>query len=177
MGLELVPLLAALSTLGALIGAGFTTYAEIFFTHAASDGEIDHHERKYLRRLFKGFAFGITLVLFSNIALIVLEYLVPSAPQAVLAAPFWTLQTLTLLIIFVGWLLSKRRIPWWLGSTAVLTAWWMLLFIDLGSFNTSGFLDLLFTYVLVTALVAGVLSYLRMYMRKLEPLAADQSNK
>ena len=173
MSPALIPILVALNTFGALIGVGFTTFAEIFYTHAVSDGEIDHHERKYLRHLFKGFTFGITLVLFSNLALIVLEYLVPDAPQAVLAAPFWALQTLTLLIIATGWLLSKRRIAWWLGSAMVLTAWWVMLFIDLGSFNTSSFLTLVFEYILVTGLVAGLLSYARMHMRKLEPLPLD----
>ena len=173
MSLALIPILAALNTFGALVGTGFTTFAEVFYTHAVSDGEIDHHERKYLRRLFKGFTFGITLVLLSNLALIVLEYLVPDAPQAVLAAPFWALQTLTLLIIATGWLLSKRRISWWLGSAAVLTAWWMMLLIDLGFFNTSSYLVLVFDYILVTALVAGLLSYARMHMRKLEPLPLE----
>jgi hypothetical protein len=170
MSPQLIPVIAAISTFGALIGAGFTTYAEIFFDHAVSDGEIDHHERKYLRRLFKGFAFGITLVLFSNLALIVLEYLIPDAPQSVFAAPFWAMQILTLLIIVTGLMLSKRRIQWWLGSATVITAWWMLLLIDLGYFNTSGFLDLVFIYVIVTALVASTLSFLRMHMRMLEPL-------
>ena len=175
MDLALIPILAALNTFGALVGTGMTTFAEIFYTHAVSDGEIDHNERKYLRRLFKGFTFGITLVLLSNIALIVLEYLVPDASQAVFAAPFWALQTLALLIIITGWLLSKRRIAWWLGSAMVLTAWWVMLLIDLGFFNTTGFLVLAFDYILVTALVAGILGFARMHMRKLEPLPLEHS--
>jgi hypothetical protein len=176
MGIELIPALAALNTLGALVGTGMTTYAEIFYTHAVSDGEIDHHERKYLRRLFRGFTFGMTLVLLSDLVLIVLEYLIPNAPQAVLTAPFWSLQILTVLILLLGWLLSKRRIMWWLGSAAVLSAWWILLGIDLGTFNSSGYLELLFNYVLVTALFAALLSFLRTYMRKAASLSARHTN-
>ncbi|MDR3546979.1 MAG: hypothetical protein P4M11_01655 [Candidatus Pacebacteria bacterium] len=170
MTTQLIPLLAILNTLGALIGTGMTTFAEVFYTHAVSDGEIDHHERKYLRRLFRGFAFGITLVILSNIALIVFEYLVPYAPESVLTVPFWSLQILTLIIIFVGWLLSKRQIQWWLGSSAVLVAWWLILLIDLGLLNAAGFFEIIFTYIIATILAAGALSYLRMHMRELEPL-------
>ena len=39
-----------------------TTFAEVFYTKASSDDTIDRHERKYLRRLFRGLKFGMVLV-------------------------------------------------------------------------------------------------------------------
>lgn len=176
MSPALIPILAAIDTFGALVGTGMTTFAEIFYNHAVSDGEIDHHERKYLRRLFRGFTFGITLVLLCNIALIVLEYLIPDAPTTVLLAPFWALQILALLILVIGWMLSKRAIPWWLGSSAVLSAWWILLLDDLGFFNAYSFLTIFFVFVLVTFILAGILTYLRMWMRKLPPLSIEPAS-
>jgi hypothetical protein len=166
MTLELISVFAALHTLGAFIGTGFTTYAEAFYTRAASDDRIDHHERKYLRRLFHGLTYGLVLVLISGTALIVLEYIVPDAPQEVLAAPFWFLQTLIYVIIFVGWLLSKDKTPWWFGSAAVVVAWWMMLLIDLGFFNSFGYVALILSYIITTFIVAGLLGYFRTWMRR-----------
>ena len=162
---SLIPFIAGLHTLGALIGVGFVTYAEVFYTKAASDGVIDHHERKYLRHLFQGLQFGMLLVLFSGIALIVLEYLVPDAQQEVLAAPFWALQTLTVFVIFQAYRLNEKKASWWFASAAILTGWWTILSIDLGYFNQFGYITILITYLLMTFIVAGVLGYFRVLMR------------
>lgn len=162
---SLIPLAGALHTLGAVIGAAFVTYAEIFYTFSASDGKIDHHERKYLRHLYRGLKFGLVLVIVSATALIVLEYLVPDAPQDVLLAPFWFLQTLTILILVYGWRLSKGREAWWIASAAILTAWWMMVAIDFGYLNSFGYVMLAMLYVLVTFIAAGILHYIRVLAR------------
>jgi hypothetical protein len=161
----LIPVFALLHTLGALIGAGTTLFAEIFYTKAAADGVIDHHERKYLRHLYHGLTYGMVLVLISASALMVLEYLVPDAPQDVLAAPFWALQLLTFSIILFSYFLSKKQIQWWIASAAILTGWWLMLAIDFGFLNTFGFFSILFLYIIATIIVAGVLGYLRVLMR------------
>ncbi|MBA3789110.1 hypothetical protein H0X32_01790 [Patescibacteria group bacterium] len=162
---SLISFFAAVHTLGALIGTGSITFAEVFYTKAAADGRIDHHERKYLRRMLRGLTLGILLIIISGSALMVLEYLVPNASQAVLTAPFWALQTLTLLIIIFANLLSKDFVAWWFGSVAILVAWWMILLIDLGFLNSYGYLVLLVAYLFMTFVVAGMLGYLRVVMR------------
>jgi hypothetical protein len=154
-----------LNVIGAMIGAGFVTFAEFFYTLAASDGVIDHHERKYLRHLYHGLTYGMVLVLLSGTLLVVLEYLVPNAPQNVLAAPFWMLETLILLVILFADGLSKEKIGWWLASPAILVGWWMILLLDLGFFNSFGYIVLLFFYVLAAGIGALILGYLRVLMR------------
>ncbi len=150
---------------GAMIGAATVTYAEFFYTVAAADGIIDHHERKYLRHLFNGLTYGMVLVLFSGMALIVLEYLIPDAPQDVLAAPFWMVETLTLLVILLADGLSKKKIGWWFASAAILVGWWMILLIDLGLLNLFGYTTLLLSYGVVTFVVAAILGYVRILVR------------
>ena len=162
---SLIPIAVAFHTLGALIGVGFVTFAEVFYTKAASDGVIDHHERKYLRHLFHGLQFGMVMVILAGVALIVLEYLVPNAPQDVLAAPFWALQTLTVFVILMAYRLAERKTSWWFGSAAILTGWWTILSIDLGFFNNFGYLTILFTYLIMTFIVAAVLGYFRVLMK------------
>ena len=165
MTATLIPYVVALHSLGALIGVGTVTYAEFFYTFAASDGVIDHHERKYLRHVFHGLTYGMVLVLFSGIALIVLEYLVPDAPQDVLAAPFWALETLTLFVIVLAARLTKKTSPWWFASAGILTAWWMMLGIDLGYLNRFGYVSILLLFIAATFVVAGVLGYVRILAR------------
>ena len=154
-----------LHSLGALIGVGYATYAEFFYTKAAADGIIDHHERKYLRHIYRGLTYGMTSVLLSGIALIVLEYLVPDASQDVLAAPFWALQTLTIFVLLQAHRLSQKSIPWWFASATILAGWWMILFIDLGYLNQFGYVTILLEYVLAVFLAAGILGYLRVLMK------------
>jgi hypothetical protein len=163
---ELLSFFLELHTLGAIICAGYVAFAEFFYTKAASDGIIDHHERKYLRHLFSGLRFGMSIVLVSSIALIVLEYLLPDSPQDVLSAPFWALQTLTLLVLFFAWLLSRKNAEWWFVSAAILTGWWMMLLIDLGylqQFQLTYFMYLLL-YFVVSLVLSGVLSYIRILL-------------
>ncbi len=176
MTLALIQLAILTNVIGALLGTAFTTYAEIYYTIAASDGRIDHHERKYLRHLFRGLRFGMTLVLLSGIALIVLEYLVPSGQQAVLASPFWMLETLIFLVLILGRQLSEKRVTWWLGSAGVLSAWWMILLIDFGVFNQFGYLILVSLYVLTTLVVAGILGYIRMWLWHPTPIEDKDTN-
>jgi FtsH-binding integral membrane protein len=174
----LIPYVVMLHTIGALIGVGVTTFAEIFYMEAASDGRIDHHERKYLRRMFRALTFGLGRVLVTGVGLIVLEYLVPDAAQDVLVAPFWALETFTVLIIFFGLRISQKKAPWWLASAAILAAWWMILLIDLGYLNAYGYAMILMLYVLVTFVLAGALGYLRVLVgtRLKKKSAADAAD-
>jgi hypothetical protein len=162
---QLIPYIVILHTLGAIIGAGVTTFAEIFYTEAAADGRIDHHERKYLRRMYHALKFGMILVLLTGIGLVVFEYLVPDAPQDVLAAPFWAMETFTLLIILLASLISKKAASWGLASAGILTAWWMILLIDLGYLNSFGYVFLIIMYGIVTLLIAAAFGYLRVFLR------------
>lgn len=162
--LALITLCALLHMVGAILGALYNTFAEVFYIKAASDGNIDAHERKYLRRLFRGLHAGVIIILFASIALIVLEYLVPDAPQAVLTGPFWAVQTITLAMLLFGYELSKRAAPWWLASAAMLAGWWMLVAIDAGLFNTLGYIPILVIYAIALLVLAGIVGYVRMWI-------------
>jgi hypothetical protein len=166
MTLQLISLAALLQTFGALIGAGMTTFAEIFYIEAAADGKIDHHERKYLRRMYNSLRFGMSVVVISGIALIVLEYLVPDAPQDVLVAPFWALETLILIVVLLGRSISEKVSEWWVASSAVLAGWWMILFIDLGFANSFGYIQILVLYMFLTFLFASLFGYARVFVRE-----------
>jgi hypothetical protein len=165
MTATLIPIAAFLHVLGAVIGAGLATFSEITYLQAAADGRIDHHERKYLRRLFHGLHVGMALVLFSGFALVVLEYLVPDAQQQVLFAPFWAVQTLALILLMLGALLSRHLIKWRFASAAILGGWWVLLLADLGYLNSLHYFGILMIFVIVSFILVGVLQALHVLIK------------
>ena len=163
---SLITFFATLHTFGAIIGVATVTFAETFYTAAARDGIIDHHERKYLRQLFHGLRFGMILVLLSGVALVVLEYLVPDATQLVLEAPFWALMTLTLIVIGFASMLVSKTTPWRVASSGILVGWWFILLLDLGYMNSLGYINIMLLYVLASVLIAGVLGYAQVLLKK-----------
>ncbi len=162
----ILPFVVAVHAVGTMIGTIMSMYAEIFYIEAAADDKIDHHERKYLRRIFRGMKFGLVLVILSGLALIVLEYLVPHVSSGIIVAPFWAMQTVTALLVGFGFLLSRRQVQWWLASGAILAGWWILLFIDLGRYNSFSYLSILVMYAVMTFVFAGVLWYARYLARQ-----------
>jgi hypothetical protein len=158
---QLIPFLAIIHIVGAVVGTISVTYAEIFYIKAASDGDIDKHERKYLRRLYRGITIGTLVLIFAGSALMTLEFLVPYAPQAVLSAPFWSMQILTVFIVLAGYAISRNHTPWAVGSGIIFTAWWMILFIDLGFTNTFSYVALFTTFIIAAAIISAILWYAR----------------
>ncbi len=123
-------ILAGIHAIGAALGAGGVTFAEIFYTKATADGRIDRREQEYFRATFWALQWGLLTVLISGIALTIIQYFLPNSPQAVLYAPLWMQNTLALVIIIAAWFVSRRAFPWWVGSSLIFAGWWMMLVLD-----------------------------------------------
>lgn len=159
-------LLITVHTIGAALGAGGATYAEVFYTKAIADGVIDTRERDYFARSYWALRYGMTTVLLSGIALIVVQYFLPDSPEAVLYAPLWMQNTLALLITLCAWALSRGDIAWWLGSSIVFSGWWMILVLDAFQGFSFSYLLLLFVYVIAIFLTAAFWGYARILAHK-----------
>ena len=159
-------LLIALHTLGAALGAGGVTYAEVFYTKAVADGKIDRRERDYFETTYWALRWGMLTVLLSGIALIVVQYFLPDSPDAVLYAPLWMQNTLALVVTISAWALSRDLLPWWLGSALAFSGWWMLLILDAFRAVSVPYLTLLFAYVLAVFIAAAGWGYARVLLRK-----------
>src|SRR3989344_1337539 len=158
---NLVIFFAAFHTLGAALGVGGITFAEILYVKATRDGRVDAREREYVRATFFALRWGMTVVLLAGVALGLLEYKSPGASQGVLFAPLWFQNTLALVIIAAGYALAKGRIPWWFGSSAALVGWWFMLTIDAWRTIPFSYLSLVIAYIVLVFLPGAVLSYLR----------------
>ncbi len=151
--------------LGALIGAVTTVWGEFAYLRAHKDGHIDAAERAHLRVIAHGLRFGMTLLLCSSFALVVVAYLLHTATQPASTASYWTLMLAALLVIYVSWALSRRKISFALGSAIAFTAWWFLAYLTIGWMPPLSFGATVGFFVVATLIFYGILQYARMLLR------------
>ena len=148
--------------LGAFAGALAAIWSEVAYVIAMKDGKIDIAERVHLEHIGRGLRFGMSLILLSSLALVILSYAVGTVIQPALTASYWIFIALALLIIGISWALSRRKFSFGLGSAAVLTAWWLLVYVTLGDISIS-FGAALALYFVLTAVIYAVLSAIRFF--------------
>lgn len=153
--------LVSLHTLGAGLGACAVLYAEWEYLQGHLGNRLSVGERRHLYATFFALRWGLSIVLLSALALIGIEYLAPVAPSVVVFAPFWASNTLALIIILSGTLLSRKRIPFPLGGGAALTAWWYMLLLSFIDTTSLSYGTIMMSYVYTTALIAFLLAFLR----------------
>lgn len=154
-------LLAALHLIGAALGVGGVTYAEVAHAKAIVDGRVEQREYEYFSRSFWSLRWGMSIVLLSGLALIYVQYLLPSSPDTSIYSPLWIQNTLALAITLGGWFMSRRSLPWWIGSSVAFAGWWMMFILDLFNLFTISYLILVFTYVLLVFVSAGFWGYVQ----------------
>ena len=154
--------------LGAALGAAGVTFAELFYTRAVVDGKINTCEKEHIRHTLWALRWGVMVVVLSGIALVTVEYFLPNSAQTVLTVPFWMIHTLTVIVIIFGFLISRSLVPWWIGSAAAFTAWWMMLALHGWRTIPMSYLALLIAYILLTLFVAAMFHYVRVVLLERE---------
>lgn len=157
----LATLLAAIHLIGAALGVGGVTYAELAHAKAIADGRVERKEYEYFARAFWALRWGMTTVLLSGLALVYVQFFLPDSPDALVYSPLWIQNTLALAITLGAWFMSRRSWPWWLGSSVVFAGWWMMFILDLFALFTVSYLLLVFTYVVAIFLSAGFWGYVQ----------------
>jgi hypothetical protein len=158
---SLIPALSLLHFLGAALGALGITLAEIRYLKATADGRIDEREHAHIRHTYWAMKWGLSLALVCGFLLTVAQYQLPANAQAVMHAALWFQDALALVVIFSGWALAARRLPWWLATALAFSAWWMMLFLHGWQTMPLSFATLSFLYVIFAGAAAIVLGYLR----------------
>jgi hypothetical protein len=162
---SLIAFVVFCQALGALVGAGASVWGELAYLRAMRDGNISRAERAHLEVIAHGLRFGMSLLLISSFALVIIAYLLKNAAQPAQTAGFWILAVFSLLIIYVSWALSRNRISFALGSALAFTAWWLLAFLTLGGMPALSFGATVAFFVVATAVFYGILNYARFLVR------------
>jgi hypothetical protein len=129
---------------------------------AMRDGKVDRAERAHLHIIAHGLRFGMTLLLVSSFALVLIAYALQATIQPAQTTTFWTLIVFAILIVYVSWALSRNRISFAFGSAIAFTAWWLLAYLTLGWMPSLSFGATVAFFVVATAIFYGILQYARM---------------
>ena len=166
----LVVIFVILQAIGAIMGAGGAIFGQLAYFRAIKDGRIDRAERDHLRIIANGLRFGMMLLLISSIALVLAAFINSDPLQPALTSSSWILMTLALVVIWASWALSKRRLPFWLGSAIIFTGWWMIALLAFGRFPNIGYGPTILFTIVAGGIIAAVLAYARsLYPRGVEP--------
>lgn len=157
----LVYFLVFCQALGALSGACMAVWSELAYMRYMRDGKIDHAERAHLNVIAHGLRFGMSLLLLSSFALVIVMYLLHATQQPALTASYWILIVLAILIISVSWALSRRRISFALGSAVIFTGWWFLVFLTFGQLPALTFGAGVALYIVGVAILYALFHYAR----------------
>ncbi len=155
----LVPFLAFCQAFGASVGAFAAVWSEIAYLRAMRDGNVSNAEQAHLRIIARGLRFGMTLLLFSSLGLVIAGYVLAAPLSPALSPSYWISIALALLIIGVTWALSRHRISFALGSALVFSAWWLLAYLTIGQLPALSFGSAVALFVVATVLFYGLLQY------------------
>lgn len=158
---SLVLFLVFCQALGALTGAFTAVWGELAYIRAIRDGRLDRAERVHLDHIARGLRYGMSLLLLSSFALVVVAYLQHAATQPALMANYWVLVVLAILVIAVSWALSHQHISFALGSTVTFTGWWFLAFLALGQIPQLSFGSAVAFFAIATAIFYVFLQFAR----------------
>lgn len=147
--------------LGALVGALSAVWGELAYVRAMRDGRLDRAEQEHLDHIARGLRFGMTLLLLSSFALVIVAYVAHAASQPALMANYWILIALALLVTLVSWALSHGHVSFRLGSAAAFTGWWFLAFLTLGQIPPLSFGSAVAFFVVATAIFYALLQFAR----------------
>lgn len=150
---------------GAVLGAGGATIAEAQIGRALRDKKITGDEKYLLHANYFLIRIGTLLVVASGLALI--WYYLSQGNDWVLTSPkIWMKEVMVAAIIVNAFLLTKRWIPFWLGSAISFTSWWGALILGSWRGVPYSFITLSYSYVIAIALVAVTLHLVREHFFK-----------
>ena len=162
---SLVSFIVFCQALGACIGAGAVVWGEFAYLRAMRDRKIDHAERTHLDAIARGLRFGMTLLLIASLALVIVAYLAHATLQPAFTTSYWTLIILAILIIYISWALSRKRISFAFGSAIAFTAWWFLAYLTLGLVPVLSFGATIVFFIIAVAVFYIILEYVRFLVR------------
>ncbi|PIT91435.1 hypothetical protein COU17_00385 [Candidatus Kaiserbacteria bacterium CG10_big_fil_rev_8_21_14_0_10_49_17] len=162
-------LLVWVHIIGAVLGTGGATLAEIFSFTALKDGVVSADEKRMMHANYFMIRIGTLLVLLSGFALVAWWVFVEGNIWPLTSGKVWVKDIMVLAIVINAVLLTRRLIPFWLGSAISFTSWWGATILGAWRHAPISFTEALLGYIVAIFIVAGVLELLRLRFRKKYP--------
>ncbi|MBI3572555.1 hypothetical protein HY091_03455 [Candidatus Kaiserbacteria bacterium] len=160
--MTLAAILVSLQALGAIVGVVGVMWGEMSYVRAMKDGAIDTAERIHLSHIARALRFGMMLLLLASLGLVVLAFSAHAPLQPAEQSAYWIEMLLALLIIFLSYALSRRKVSFALGSASIFSAWWFLALLAFGQLPSLTLGAAIALYLIATGILYGLLWYARM---------------
>jgi hypothetical protein len=154
--MDLHTILIIAHVIGAILGVGGATLAEVNVVTALRDGKVDASERALMHANYTMIRVGLAFIIASGIALIG-WHLSQGNDWVLTSAKLWFKEFLVVVIIINAVMLSKRWVALWLGSALSFTAWWMATILGLWRQQPFDFFELFGIFVIAILVVGGIL--------------------
>jgi len=146
--------------IGAVLGVGGTTFAEIFYLKALKDGVIDPMESDWLRTVSAVLRVGTVIILFSGFALVFWN-VINGNSEYLYNTRLWAKLSITIIIVVNALLLHARAIPLWLGFSLSFTSWYAALILGIWSGLNASFVQIMLYYVGFVIIMGFVLDFIK----------------
>ncbi len=157
-------LLSVTHIIGAVLGVGAATFAEIFFLKSLRDGTIDPIEGSFLKVTYRVIRVGLALLIFSGFGFLLL-YRLEGATGLLYNPALWAKLTIVIILVMNAVLIQARHIPIRWGSALSLSSWYAALVIGAWSGLSASYGAVLLWYGLLVVVVFATLSVIRKILK------------
>lgn len=145
----------AMHILGAVLGTGGATFAEIFSIKALRDGVVEPIEADYLKTVYVIIRIGLILTILSGFGFLFL-YRVGGHSEFIYNVKLWAKLTVIIILTLNAILLQAHKMPFWLGGPISFVSWYTALFLGIFRKIDAGYFTIMLWYVvaLIVCIVA-----------------------
>ena len=141
-------------TIGAVLGVGGATLAEVLLVKALKDGSMDPLESNLMHGVYSVVRVGFVISLMSGFSFLIL-YKINGQTGQIWSPVLWAKMTVVFFIGLNAILLQARAIPLKLGSAVSFVSWYTALFLGVFIRDLSaGYFSIIFVYLI--ALILGI---------------------
>lgn len=158
--MDILTFLVIFHIIGAVLGVGGATFAEIFYVKAMQDGVIDPMEGAWMKVIYRVLRIGLVLAVLSGFGFLLL-YRLTGEEEKLLDPKLWAKMTIIIILLVNAILLTARKIPFWLGSSLSFTSWYAALILGAWHEIPYSYLNIMIFYSLAVVLIAIILEFIR----------------
>lgn len=154
--MDLYAIFVVAHIVGAILGAGAATFAEIFVVKALRDGIVEPLESDYLKTIYAVIRIGLVITVISGFGFLFV-YRIQGMEELLYSAKLWAKLTIVTILLINALLLQSRKIPLLWGSAISFTSWYTAVFLGFLRNISAPYFEILAWYVLAVLIVGFIL--------------------
>lgn len=150
--------LVIMHVIGAALGTGAATIADIAIVRALHDGVLSPDERSLLRAVYFILRVGLVMAVVSGLGFLAYYYAV-GATEALMSEKLWAKMTIVFILVLNGYALHKHWVTLLWGAAISLTSWYAALVLGAMRSAEYSYISVMFWYGVALLIVYAVERY------------------